>query len=81
MRLDFGVPVALPLKRMSRGDKLRAMEALWDDLSRDDAGFPSPDWHRATLVETERLVRQGKAKFSDWQVAKGRIRRKAARMR
>jgi hypothetical protein len=31
------------------------------------------------LRQTERLVREGKAKFSDWAVAKERIRRKAAK--
>ncbi len=64
---------------MSREDKLRAMEALWSDLSRDEAEFDSPGWHGAVLRETERLVREGKAGFSDWQAAKRRIRRKAGR--
>lgn len=70
---------ALEIKRMSRADKLRAMEALWADLSQDEAGIDSPAWHADALRETERLVRQGKAKFSDWQEAKRRIRRKAAK--
>lgn len=61
---------------MSREDKLRAMEALWADLTRDDAELESPGWHGAVLRETEQLVRQGKAKFSDWQSARRRIRRK-----
>jgi len=65
---------------MSREDKLRAMEALWADLSRDEAEFDSPGWHAETLHETEQLVREGKAKFSDWQTAERRIRRKASRM-
>jgi len=39
----------------------------------------SPAWHAEALRETERLVRQGKAKFSGWQEAKRRIRRKAAK--
>ncbi|HEY5480329.1 MAG TPA: hypothetical protein VIL39_02505, partial [Verrucomicrobiae bacterium] len=40
----------------------------------------SPDWHAVTLRETEQLVREGKAEFSDWQTARCRVRRKAARM-
>ncbi len=74
-----GMAVTLPIKLMSREDKLRAMEELWADLSRDENQIESPDWHAATLRETERLVRAGKAQFSDWQVARSRIRRKAAR--
>lgn len=71
--------ITLPLKRMSREDKLRAIEALWADLSRDESEIDSPDWHAAALRNTERLVRDGKAKFSDWQEAKRRLQRKAAR--
>ena len=69
--------ITLPLRRMSREDKLRAMEALWADLSRDEAEMNSPDWHGAVLRETEQLVGEGKAKFSDWASARRRIRRKA----
>jgi len=64
---------------MSRADKLRAMETLWADLSRDEAEIESPGWHGAVLRETEQLVRDGKAKFSDWQTARRRIHRKASR--
>ncbi|HOX55825.1 MAG TPA: addiction module protein [Candidatus Paceibacterota bacterium] len=71
--------VTLPIGRMSRADKLRAMEALWADLSRDEAEFESPDWHGTVLRETERLVRDGKAKFSNWPAARRRIHRKAGR--
>ena len=71
--------VTLPIKRMSREDKLRAMEELWADLSRDETELESPHWHGAVLRETEQLVREGKAKFSDWQSARRRIRRKAGR--
>jgi len=56
------------------------MEALWADLSRDEVEVESPRWHGVILRETERLIRDGKAKFSDWQAAKRRIRRKADRM-
>jgi len=71
--------VTLPIKAMSREDKLRAMEELWADLIRDEDQIESPAWHATTLRETERLVRAGEAQFSDWQQAKTRIRRKAAR--
>ena len=69
----------LPLKKMSRVDKLRAMEELWVDLSRDEAGIESPAWHGEALHHARGLVADGKAKFRDWEEAKVRIRRKAAR--
>ena len=73
------VAVTLPIKRMSREEKLRAMEALWIDLTQDEKQFTSPPWHAKVLSQTERLVREGKARFSDWSEAKRRIRRKATK--
>ncbi|MGV3755014.1 MAG: hypothetical protein ACO1QS_06505 [Verrucomicrobiota bacterium] len=37
-----------------------------------------PVWHAEELKATEKLVKSGQAKFSDWKEAKVRIRRKAA---
>lgn len=71
--------VTLPLSKMSRSDKLRAMEALWADLSQDESSVESPEWHATELKKAERLVKAGKAKFSNWETAKDRIRRKAAK--
>ena len=80
IRHSMGMAVTLPISSMSRADKLCAMEALWADLRREEAEFESPGWHGVLLRETEKLIRDGKAKFSDWQTAKGRIHRKAARV-
>ena len=44
--------ITLAIKRMSRADKLRAMEALWADLSQDETRMGSPDWHAEALRET-----------------------------
>lgn len=74
------MPVVIPLKKMSRDEKLRAMEALWADLSRNEDRFESPAWHQQALREAERAVKNSKAQFSDWEEAKKRIRRKAAKL-
>jgi hypothetical protein len=67
------MPVTLPLDEMSTAEKLQIMEALWADLSRKPEQVPSPDWHGDVLAERERLIAEGKAKFSDWEEAKERI--------
>ena len=72
--------VTLPLKRMTRLDKLRAMEALWADLSKDEDSVESPSWHRSALREAEQAVAEGKAEFGDWDEAKKRLRRRAAKL-
>ena len=74
------MPITLPLKKMSRNDKLRAMEAIWADLSREEDQFESPAWHQVALREAERALKTGKAQFSDWDEAKKRVRRKAAEL-
>ena len=74
------MPITLPLKKMSRRDKLMAMEALWTDLSRDESKVASPAWHGHALRETERLVKAGKARFMDWDEAKVVLRKKAAKL-
>lgn len=73
------MPVKLPLKTMSRNEKLMAMEALWADLSQDESLVDSPAWHGDVLRESERLVKEGKAKFLDWDTAKAALRRRVAK--
>ena len=63
----------LPLDQMTLEEKLRAMEALWDDLCRREESVPVPQWQKDLLDERERLVEQGKARFMDWEAAKKRI--------
>ena len=48
----------LPLHEMSVPEKLRVMEALWEDLSRNSDALESPRWHKAALgpVNTKRWV-------------------------
>ncbi len=67
------MPATLPLNKMSVVEKLRAMEALWDDLCHRGEPIPSPAWHGEVLAERERLVAEGRAEFSDWDEAKARI--------
>jgi Putative addiction module component len=64
----------LPLHEMSLEEKLQAMEALWDDLSREPDRIESPSWHQDLLKETESRVESGEATFSDWEKAKVSIR-------
>jgi len=66
--------VALPIDRMSTGEKLMAMEALWDSLCRDETQIPVPDWQKELLDERQRQVAGGEAKFADWETVKIRIR-------
>lgn len=65
--------VVLELDRMTLEEKLRTMEALWDNLCRREEAIPVPQWHKDLLDERARLIQEGKARFIDWEVAKKRI--------
>lgn len=62
------------LKQMGLPEKLRLMEALWDELCDREEDVPMPEWHKTVLDERERQIGDGKAKFVDWETAKGNIR-------
>lgn len=64
-----------PLDQMSVEEKLELMEALWEDLSRNQADVPSPAWHGEVLAEREAQIARGEARFLDWEEAKQRLRR------
>ena len=66
--------ISLLLDKMTRLDKIAVMEKLWDDLCRDPDSFPSPKWHKEVLEAREKEANEGKAKFTDFDQAKERIR-------
>ena len=66
--------ITLPLDRMTIEEKLRVMEALWADLSRDEERFPSPAWHEQVLKEREERVNSGLETFESWEAAKRDLR-------
>ena len=55
-------------------EKLRMMEALWDDIAPREAELEVPQWHKDLLDEREQLIHDGKAKFIDWETAKQQIK-------
>jgi hypothetical protein len=68
---------ALAIEKMSWDEKLRAMEELWESLSRDEARLESPAWHKDALRETLGRHDAGKEQPIDWDVAKRELRKRA----
>ena len=56
-------------------EKLRLMEAIWDDISRAEESLEVAEWHKDILDERERLITEGKAQFVDWEDTKKRIKK------
>jgi hypothetical protein len=61
---------------LSREEKLRVMEAIWEDLSREAEQVESPQWHREALEETDRRRQAGQESVVDWQEAKKELRKR-----
>jgi putative addiction module component (TIGR02574 family) len=53
----------LEIKKMSRIERLQAMEALWDSLLAEEGEIESPEWHRDILEERKRKIEAGEAEF------------------
>jgi hypothetical protein len=66
--------ITLPLEKMTVAEKLRVMESLWRDLTRDEEQLESPHWHGKVLRERAARVEQGKESFMDWEAAKAQLR-------
>jgi hypothetical protein len=62
------------LREMTTPDKLRLMEALWQNLSTTAEEIVSPQWHGEALAERDRLIESGEETFIDWETAKKQLR-------
>ena len=51
------------LKKMSRAERLQAMEALWDSMLSENTKIDTPKWHEDMLKERKRIIANGSAKF------------------
>ena len=69
--------INLPLDEMTLDEKLRLMEAIWENLSRNPDDVPSPDWHGEVLRETLRQLDAGETDFIPWEEAKANLQRRA----
>jgi hypothetical protein len=61
------------IRQLPLREKLRLMEVIWDDISREEQELEVPQWHKEILDERERLLADGKAQFQDWEEAKRQI--------
>jgi hypothetical protein len=65
---------ALEIQQLPRQEKLKLMEMLWGELSRDEAELESPAWHADALRETAEGRARGEETVMDWDQAKEKLR-------
>jgi hypothetical protein len=64
----------LEIQQLPRQEKLKLMEMLWAELSRDEAELESPAWHADALRETAESRARGEEAMLDWEQAKAKLR-------
>lgn len=70
----YAVNVTLPISEMTTGEKLRVMEELWMDLTRNADSYGSPAWHGDVLSERDKRVAEGRESYMKWEDAKRELR-------
>ena len=65
---------ALEIRQLPRQEKLKLMETLWAELSREEAELESPAWHADALRETAERRARGEEAVLDWEQAKAKLR-------
>jgi len=64
------------LRKLPAAEKLKIIEALWDDLAGDANSLESPAWHAAELRKTEANLAAGQVEILDWDEAKKELRQR-----
>src|SRR5262245_38853707 len=62
------------VQEISVHEKLRLMEAIWDQMAREEGNWEVSQWHEEILNECARLIAEGETTFIDWENAKKRIK-------
>jgi putative addiction module component (TIGR02574 family) len=68
----------LEIERMSRTEKVQAMELLWRSMSAAPDKLESPGWHKKILAKRLAKVEAGKGEFLTLSQLKKRLAKRAA---
>jgi hypothetical protein len=72
--MEKRMSITLPLDQMTTAEKLKVMEDLWTDLTRNEPEFESPAWHEDVLKQREQRLKAGEETPVDWETAKKELR-------
>jgi len=63
------------VSRLSKAERLQAMEWLWASLSKEQRDLESPEWHGEVLAARKAKADAGEAQFLSVEPLKERLRR------
>lgn len=58
---------------MNISEKIRLMEWLWEDLSREENNLKLPDWHKGILDNRIAAIESGESRYKGWDSVKADI--------
>jgi hypothetical protein len=51
------------LKKMTKKERLQAMEAVWDSFLHENEELETPKWHEEILLRRRKSISNGEARF------------------
>lgn len=51
------------LKKMTKVERIQAMEVLWDSMLYENGEIDTPKWHESIIEQRKRIIANGSAKF------------------
>jgi hypothetical protein len=63
------------LKKLSKAERLQAMEALWNAMLHENGDMETPEWHEDILSQRKKIIENGSASvisLSDLKASRGR---------
>ncbi|WP_373498409.1 addiction module protein [Desulfococcus sp.] len=51
------------LKKLSKAERLQAMEALWNAMLHENGDMATPEWHENILAQRKKNIENGRASF------------------
>lgn len=51
------------LKKMTKAERIQAMEVLWDSMLYENGEIDTPKWYESILEQRKRIIANGSAKF------------------
>ena len=70
--------IVLPLETMTVAEKLEVIDAVWQDLRKNEGSLPVPEWHKQILERRRRSFERGEVGYTNWEDAKAEIRRRVS---
>lgn len=64
---------AAEISKLSKSERLRVMDIIWESLANESEEPESPEWHGEVVAERMKKVESGEAKFLSLDEVRNRL--------